>query len=129
MGGMIPAIERNYPQQEIADASYRYQRELESGARTVVGVTAFTRDQEPDIELLRIDESAAQRQQEKLDHLRHRRNQDAVHRALDNLQEAAHRTDNLMPFLLEAVRAYATVGEVCEALAQVFDRHQEKAVV
>jgi len=129
MGGMIPAIERNYPQQEIADASYRYQRELESGARTVVGVTAFTRDQEPDIELLRIDETAAQHQQQKLDRLRQRRNNDATNRALDNLQQAAHRTDNLMPFLLEAARAYATVGEVCEALAQVFDRHQAKAVV
>ena len=129
IGGMIPAIERNYPQQEIADASYRYQRELESGSRTVVGVTAFTRDQEPGIELLRIDESASERQQEKLVRLRQRRSAEAVDRALGNLQAAAQRTDNLMPFLLEAVRVYATVGEMCEALAQVFGRYQEKSVV
>jgi methylmalonyl-CoA mutase N-terminal domain/subunit len=127
MGGMIPAIERGFPQREIADASYEYQRSLESGERKIVGVNAFTQREEPPIELLQIDESAARRQEEKLGALRKRRGEARVAAALDALRRAAEGSGNTMPFILDAVRAYATLGEISEALASVFGRYREEA--
>ncbi len=128
MGGMIPAIERSYPQREIADASYEYQRSLETGERKIVGVNAFEQRREQPIELLQIDESAGRRQEEKLAALRKRRSSARVIAALDALRRAADGSGNTMPFILDAVRAYATLGEICEALADVFGRYREEAV-
>ncbi len=127
MGGMIAAIERGFPQREIADASYEYQRSLETGERKVVGVNAFEQNEEQPIELLQIDESAARRQWEKLAALRKRRSETRVSAALDALRRAAEGSENTMPFILEAVRAYATLGEISEALAGVFGRYREDA--
>lgn len=126
MGGMIPAIERGYPQREIAEASYEYQRSLETGQRKIVGVNAFTEQEEQPIELLQIEEAAALRQEENLAALRKRRSNVRVASALDALRRAAEGTENTMPFILEAVRAYATVGEICGALADVFGRYREE---
>ena len=126
MGGMIPAIEEGFPQTEIAAASYRYQREVETGERVMVGVNRFQSD-EPPIELLQIDESAARHQEEKLAALRKRRNANEVCRTLDALRHAAEGDANTMPFLLDAVRAYATLGEICDALRSVFGTYQETA--
>jgi methylmalonyl-CoA mutase, N-terminal domain len=125
MGGMIPAIEAGFPQAEIAAASYRYQREVEAGERVIVGVNRFQSGDEP-IELLQIDEAAAQHQSEKLGRLRQRRDNALVVRSLDALKRAAEGTENSMPFLLDAVRAYATLGEICDALRAVFGSYQEK---
>ncbi len=127
MGGMIPAIERGFPQREIADASYEYQRSLETGTRKIVGVNAFEQHEEKPIEVLQIDESAARRQEEKLSSLRKRRDGTRVTAALDALRRAAEGTENTMPFILDAVRAYATLGEISEALADVFGRYEEAA--
>ena len=124
MGGMIPAIEAGFPQREIATASYRYQREVEVGERIVVGVNRFQSGDEP-IELLQIDETAAERQSAKLTQLRKRRDNMQVARTLDALKRAAEGTLNSMPFLLDAVRAYATLGEICDALRSVFGSYQE----
>ncbi|MCC6586481.1 MAG: methylmalonyl-CoA mutase family protein [Bryobacterales bacterium] len=129
MGGMLPAIERNFPQREIADASYRYQRELEAGQRTVVGVTAFETADERPLDLLTIDESAAERQCAKLASLRKSRDSAATVKSLDGLRKAAQGSENLMPLLIDAVKAYATVGEVCQALKDVFGAWQETPVV
>jgi len=126
MGGMIPAIEEGFPQTEIAAASYRYQREVETGERVMVGVNRFQSD-EPPIELLQIDESAGRHQEEKLVALRKRRNANEVCRTLDALRHAAEGDANTMPFLLDAVRAYATLGEICDALRSVFGTYQETA--
>ncbi len=126
MGGMIPAIEAGYPQSEIAAASYRYQREVEAGTRVIVGVNRFRSDDQP-IELLQIDESAARHQEAKLAALRKRRDAMRVRKALDDLKRAAEGTENTMPRLLEAVRAYATLGEICDALREVFGTYQETA--
>jgi len=127
MGGMIPAIERGYPQREIAEASYEYQRSLETGERKIVGVNAFAEREEQPVELLQIDEAAARQQEEKLSALRKRRSNVRVASALDALRRAAEGTENTMPFILEAIRAYATVGEICGALADVFGRYREEA--
>ena len=124
MGGMIAAIEKGFPQSEIADASYRYQRALETGEKVQVGINAFQGGEQP-IELLQIDETAASHQTEKLSSLRARRDRLRVTRALDALRRAAEGSENTMPFLLDAVRAYATVGEICDALRQVFGTYTE----
>ena len=123
-GGMIAAIEAGFPQTEIASASYRYQREIESGERVIVGVNRFQSDDQP-IELLQIDETSSRHQTAKLAALRARRDNGKVQRTLDGLRRAAEGTENTMPFLLDAVRAYATLGEICDALRGVFGTYQE----
>jgi methylmalonyl-CoA mutase, N-terminal domain len=124
MGGMIAAIEAGFPQSEIAAASYRYQCELESGERTQVGVNRFASGEKP-IELLQVDEEAGRHQEAKLAALRRRRDNSEVQKSLDALRRAAEGTVNTMPFLLDAVRAYATLGEICDALRAVFGTYQE----
>jgi methylmalonyl-CoA mutase N-terminal domain/subunit len=128
MGGMIPAIEAGFPQTEIAAASYRYQREVEREERIVVGVNRYqSHDQRNDqpIEVMQIDETSARRQNAKLAALRARRDNGSVQKTLDALRRAAEGTENTMPFLLDAVRAYATLGEICDALRGVFGTYQE----
>jgi methylmalonyl-CoA mutase N-terminal domain/subunit len=124
MGGMIAAIEAGFPQTEIAAASYRYQREVEAGERIVVGVNRFQSDEQP-IELLQIDETSARHQESKLAALRKRRSSAAVARTLDALKRGAGGEENTMPLILDAVRAYATLGEICDALRDVFGTYQE----
>jgi methylmalonyl-CoA mutase N-terminal domain/subunit len=129
MGGMIAAIERSYPQSEIAEASYRYQHSIETGERKIVGVNAFTESSGEPLELLQIDESAQGRQAERLAALRKRRDADAVKSALDALREAARGTENTMPPIIRAVRAYCTVGEICDAFRDVFGTYTESSVL
>ena len=124
MGGMIPAIDAGFPQTEIAAASYRYQREVESGERVIVGVNRFQSQDQP-IELLQIDEASARHQEKKLAALRARRDNDKVRNALDALKRAAEGTENTMPYIIDAVRAYATLGEICDSLRAVFGTYQE----
>ena len=124
MGGMIAAIEAGFPQSEIAQASYRYQCEIEEGERVIVGVNRFQADDQP-IELLQIDETAAAHQQAKLAALRKRRDKGKVQWALDELRRAAEGTENTMPYLLDAVKSYATLGEICDAFRSVFGTYQE----
>ncbi|HEY1238945.1 MAG TPA: methylmalonyl-CoA mutase family protein [Bryobacteraceae bacterium] len=124
MGGMIQAIETGFPQREIAAASYRYQREIENGERVVVGVNRFQSDDQP-IDLLQIDETAGRRQSDKLAALKRRRDDGKVQKALDALRYAAEGKANTMPAILDAVRAYATLGEICDAFRSVFGTYQE----
>jgi methylmalonyl-CoA mutase N-terminal domain/subunit len=126
MGGMIPAIETGFPQSEIAAASYRYQREVEDQERVIVGVNRFQSDDQP-IELLQIDETAGARQEQKLASLRSRRDNGRVQKSLDALRRAAEGTENTMPFILDAVRAYASLGEIMDAFRGVFGTYQETA--
>jgi methylmalonyl-CoA mutase, N-terminal domain len=125
LGGMIPAIEAGFPQAEISAASYRYQCEIEAGKRIIVGVNRFESADEP-IELLQMDQSAGGKQREKLKNLRARRDNGAVDRTLADLSRAAENNGkNTMPFLIEAVRAYDTLGEICDALRRVFGVYTE----
>ncbi len=129
MGGMIPAIERGFPQTEIANASYQYQHEIETGEQKIVGVNAFTEKDGDQIDLLRIDATSQQHQLAKLAALKKRRDNGAVAKALDRLREAARGTENTMPFILDAVREYATVGEICDAFREVFGTYTETSVI
>jgi methylmalonyl-CoA mutase N-terminal domain/subunit len=129
MGGMIPAIERGFPQTEIANASYEYQHSIETGEQKIVGVNAFVEQNEPPIELLHIDESSQQHQLKKLKNLKTRRSNEKVMASLDALKRAAEGPDNTMPYILDAVRAYATLGEICDAFRAVFGTYTETSVL
>jgi methylmalonyl-CoA mutase, N-terminal domain len=129
MGGMLAAIESGFPQREIARSSYEYQRSVEQAENVVVGVNKFVESEERPIELLEIGEAAEQAQIERLSELRKRRGQLAVDRALDALRRAAETGANTMPPILDAVRAYATVGEICAALKDVFGPYTESSVL
>ena len=137
MGGMVKAIEKGYPQKEIAEASYQYQRAVEAKEKIIVGANDFT-VQEESPNILYIDDSVAHGQTMKLKALRERRNNEDVRRALDALKRAAAQQPeagtngnispaNTMPFIIDAVRAYATVGEICEALREVYGTYEESA--
>jgi methylmalonyl-CoA mutase, N-terminal domain len=125
MGGMIAAIERGYPQREIHDAAYRFQKELESKEKIIVGVNDFVAPEETPIDMLVIDDEAQERQCAKLKRLRAERNDSLVRRGLDQLKRAAEGSENLLPPILDCVRAYATLGEMCDALRAVFGEYRE----
>jgi methylmalonyl-CoA mutase N-terminal domain/subunit len=127
MGGMIAAIERGYPQSEIANASYQYQTEVETGERKIVGVNAFQAEQEAPIELLQMDDSASNLLRDRLAKVRAERDSLRVAGALAALRRCAEGSGNTMPYILEAVRAYATVGEICDVFREVFGIHTELA--
>jgi methylmalonyl-CoA mutase N-terminal domain/subunit len=127
MGGMVAAIERGYPQREIAEASYRYQVAVDKKEKIIVGVNDYVAPEKP-LEILQIDETVARRQSERLSKLRSDRSQAEVDRRLKGLRAAAQGKDNLMPFLYDAVKAYATLGEICDAMRDVFGTYEEVAI-
>jgi methylmalonyl-CoA mutase, N-terminal domain len=129
MGGMVAAIERAYPQKEIAESAYRLQQAIERRERIIVGVNEFVAESEPSIPTLYIDEAASERQLAGLERLRRQRDNGRVSRALDHLREKAAGTGNTMEPILEAVRAYATVGEMCDALRDVWGEYEAVPVV
>jgi methylmalonyl-CoA mutase N-terminal domain/subunit len=124
LGGAVAAIEQGYMQREIQNAAYRYQREVESGQRVVVGVNRYRSQDEAPIELLRVDPELEQKQHERLAQLRIGRDRAATARALAEVQRCARTSDNLLPAILEAVRALATVGEIADALRAVFGEYR-----
>jgi methylmalonyl-CoA mutase, N-terminal domain len=125
MGGMVAAVEQGYPQKEIAEASYQFQQAVERREKTIVGVNDYVMEDEPPLPILYIDETAAETQLAALDRLRQTRDAARLAKALDALREAARGTDNTMYPLLECVRAYATVGEMCDALRDVWGEYEE----
>ena len=129
LGGVIAAIEENFQQREIAEASFRYQAEVESKQRVVVGVNRYQLEQEAEIELLRVDPALEQKQIDRVQAVRARRDSAAVERSLTALKEASLREDaNLMPLLIEASRAYVTMGEMCDALRETWGTWRETPV-
>jgi methylmalonyl-CoA mutase N-terminal domain/subunit len=127
LGGMVAAIERSYPQREIAEASYKYQVAVDHKEKIIVGVNEFVSQEKP-LDILQIDESVAVRQAARLSKLRATRSQDEVTRRLSALRKAAQGTENMMPFIYDAVKAYATLGEICDCLRDVFGSFEEVAI-
>ncbi len=127
MGGMVAAIDRGFPQREIAEASYRYQLELDKKQKIMVGVNDFVSDEKP-LEILQIDETVAHRQTARLNKLRAERSQAEVNRTLTALRKATKGTENLMPSIYAAVKAYATLGEICDAMRDTFGTYEEVAI-
>jgi methylmalonyl-CoA mutase, N-terminal domain len=129
LGGVIPAIEENFQQREIAEASFRYQAEVESKQRVVVGVNRYQLQDEAEIELLRVDPALEQKQIDRVQGVRARRDSAEVERSLAALKEASVRENaNLMPLLIEASRAYVTMGEMCDALRETWGIWRETPV-
>jgi methylmalonyl-CoA mutase N-terminal domain/subunit len=129
IGGVIPAIEASFFQKEIAEAAFRYQQDLEQKRRVIVGVNHFTVDEEEPVEILRIDPRLEREQVERLHAVRAKRVQATASNALSRLSRAAAASDNLMPYILDAVRAYATEGEIMNALIEVFGVYADRAVI
>lgn len=126
MGGAIKAVESGYIQEEIAESAYRYQKEIESKSRIIVGVNQFQIEEKPLKDILRIQAEVERYQKEKLTKVKEKRNDRRVKDTLAALKSAAQGTDNLVPPILEAVRVYATLGEISDALREVFGEYRER---
>jgi len=129
LGGVVPAIERGFFQKEIAEASYRYQREIETKKRTIVGVNDYVLEGEKvTIPVLKIDPKVESRQIERTSRIRKERDNKKVREALDGLRKASDGTENVMPHVVSAVRAYATIGEICDVWREVFGEWEEPKI-
>ena len=127
MGGMVAAIEKGFPQREIQDSAYHYQKAVERGDQVIVGVNKYEMDENSSIPILAINESVRAHQIERLDAARAKRDGGAVQNALEKLKVAAQKMENTMPATIQAVRAYATLGEICSALRDVYGVYEEPA--
>ena len=128
LGGIIQAVERGFPQKEIADSAYRFQMQVEEGRRTIVGVNRFGGEEEVSIPVLKIDPEIERRQIERVRAVRARRDAARWERAMGDLRDACMSDKNLVPFVLDAVRAYATLGEISDVFREAYGVYREPAV-
>lgn len=124
IGGAVTGIEKGYFQKELAESAYRYQKKIDNGERIVIGVNKYRDDKEQDIAIFRVDDEVADRQIKKLEELRKTRDNAAVKKALIKLEDAARRNDNLAETMIEAVSVYATIGEICDVLRNVYGKYE-----
>jgi methylmalonyl-CoA mutase N-terminal domain/subunit len=129
LGGVIPALEKGFFQSEIADAAYRYQREIDEGVRKIVGVNAYAEKKRLAIPILEMDPQGYDRQVRRLSELRKIRDNGRVGQALDRLRIAMEGTENTMPYIMEAVHAYATLGEIIQVMKEVFGVYEEPTMI
>lgn len=129
LGGAPKAIEKGFIQKEIQDAAYEYQKAIESGEMIVVGVNKFQMEEEPPKNILKVDPAVAEKQKERLAKLRSERDNEKVKEALAGVEKAARSEENLMPYIIEAVKSYATLGEICDVLRNVFGVYQESVIL
>jgi methylmalonyl-CoA mutase N-terminal domain/subunit len=122
---MIRAVEEGFPQKEIAESAWRYQHEIETRERTVVGVNAFKTDEEEPIPILKIDETVARAQVERLRAVRSERFAEEVGRSLAGVERACRDGSNVVPPVIEAVKAYASLGEICDVFRKVWGQYRE----
>jgi len=128
LGGVIPAIKANFFQKEIANASYKYQKEIENNERTIVAVNQYKQADSCSTEILKLNDSIAEVQIKKLNEIKDSRNNDQVEDKLKELKKAAEGTENLMPYIIDAVREYASVGEIMNVLKEVFGVYREDSI-
>jgi methylmalonyl-CoA mutase N-terminal domain/subunit len=128
MGGMVEAVEKGFPQREIQESAYQYQKAVERGEQIIVGVNKYQMsDEQSQVPILVIDEGVRDHQVERLQRARDRRDKGAVANSLEKLRRAARAGENTMPATIEAVRVYATLGEICDALRDVYGLYEEPA--
>jgi methylmalonyl-CoA mutase N-terminal domain/subunit len=125
MGGMLKAIERNYPQMEIADAAYRFQRELDEKKRTMVGVNKYVIDEELPVDIYHVDEAIEERQIARTQEVKNSRDENRVRESLERLGEACSSNQNVMPHLIDAASSYATLQEMCDVFRDVFGVYRD----
>jgi methylmalonyl-CoA mutase N-terminal domain/subunit len=128
MGGMLAAIEKNYPQQEIADSAYHYQKQIDEKKRIVVGVNKYVTEEELPIEILQIDEELERIQIEKTNRVKTERDNKKVKECLDKLGEACVNGENVMNPIIDAVKEYATLQEVCDVFRRVFGEYKDPGI-
>ena len=128
LGGVIPAIEKGFYQREIAHAAYKYQKEIDENKRSIVGVNKYKMDEPIDIPILKMDEKGEERQINRLNKLRKNRNKQKYERSITRLNKAAEGDENLMPYILDCVHAYATLGETCQVFRDVFGEYEEPLI-
>jgi len=128
LGGVIPAIEKGFFQREIAEAAYKYQKETDENKRFIVGVNKYKMDEPVEIPILKMDEKGEERQINRLKKLRKDRDNAKFERNLSRLKKAAKCDENLMPYILDCVHSYATLGETCGVLREVFGEYKEPAI-
>jgi len=126
-GGMVEAVEAGFPQREIQESAYQYQKAVERGEQTIVGVNKYVMEEEPPVDILQIDETVRDHQLERLAQVRSTRDKGAVSNSLEKLKLAARDNENTMPYIIDAVAAYATVEEICVALRDVYGIYEEPA--
>jgi methylmalonyl-CoA mutase N-terminal domain/subunit len=129
IGGVIPAIEKGFFQGEIADAAYRYQREIDKGERNIVGVNAYAEEKPLTVPILKMDPDGYERQLGRLNNIRKTRDNGRVGQTLDKLRIACQGTENTMAYIMECVHAYATLGEIVGVMKEVFGEYQESSVI
>lgn len=129
LGGAPQAIEKGFIQQEIMDSAYRYQKEIENNDRIIVGVNKFQIEEQAPKGLLKVDPMVGERQKEKIQELKDRRNGEKVKQALEALRKACNSDENVMPYILEAVREYATLGEVCGVMREEFGEYKQTVMI
>jgi len=129
MGGALEAIKKGYIQREIMRSSYNYQKAVDSGEYVVVGVNKFTTEEEPELKLFEIDETVEEKQIERLRKLKSERDNEKVSRVLEKVRQVAQSDENIMPALIEAAKVYATVGEISDALRDVFGEYREPSIL
>jgi len=129
LGGVIPSIEKGFFQGEIADAAYRYQREIDNGTRKIVGVNAYAEDKPFTIPILRMDPNGYTRQISRLNEVRKTRDSGRVGQTLDRLRIACQGTENAMPYIMECVHAYCTLGEIIGVMKETFGVYEELSVI
>ncbi len=127
MGGMLAAIDRGYPQREIAEASYRFQRQVEKGERVVVGVNKYVNDHPP-VDILKIDPEVERKQVSRLEEVKRNRNNEEVQKKLNELRAAANDGRNVMPDIIECVREYATIEEICNVFRDIYGTYQDQTL-
>jgi len=129
LGGVISAIESGYIQGEIQKAAYEYEKEIESGEKIIVGVNKFTEAEKTKPELLKMNEKIQEEQINFLSSVKMKRNNDAVDISLKKLSDTAKGNDNLLPFIIDCVKEYATIGEICDSLREVFGEYKENVII
>lgn len=129
LGGSPSAIEKGYMQQEIMDAAYTYQKDIESGKRVIVGMNKFQVEEPKPTGLLRVDPIVGELQEKKISDLKEKRDSAKVEEKLSALKAACSTDENLMPYILDAVRAYATLGEICNVMRDVFGEYKQSVIL
>jgi len=125
MGGMVAAIEKGFPQMEISDAAYKFQRQIDSGEKIMIGVNKYVSEDKVAIPFVEIDDRVETEQIERLNEVRRRRDNKRVRECLDDLRNACKRGDNVMPYCIEAVKAYASVQEICDIYREVYGEYRD----
>jgi methylmalonyl-CoA mutase N-terminal domain/subunit len=128
MGGMVEALDRHYPQMEIADSAYKFQQQIDRGEKTMVGVNKYVTGEPPPVEILKIDPELEAKQIARLHQVKNDRNNKKVRECLERLGEACVNNENVMPFLIQAVKEYASLQECCDVYRKVFGRYRDPGI-